>query len=264
MHELGRLDILVSGAGVHVAGPLEDMTPASIDLSLALHVRAPLLAAQAAARHLPAGGRIITIGSAVAQRVPAPALTLYATSKAALSGMTKGLARDLGDRGITVNLVVPGPTDTSMNPAGAPGADFQRMGHRARPLRHAGRHSRRRRVPGQRASTIHHRRLYRGRRRLHRVIQGPASRAGRARATSRVMPPALALPNAAFPPQRRGALGTGLIAQGTMLDSRHQRATACPRDLLARPPTRGCASPTSGRRSMSRTARASEKLTMAR
>jgi 3-oxoacyl-[acyl-carrier protein] reductase len=128
VHELGRLDILVSSAGVHVAGPLEEMTPAGIDLSLALHVRAPLLAAQAAARHLPAGGRIITIGSAVAQRVPAPALTLYATSKAALSGMTKGLARDLGNRGITVNLVVPGPTDTSMNPADAPGADFQRMG----------------------------------------------------------------------------------------------------------------------------------------
>jgi NAD(P)-dependent dehydrogenase (short-subunit alcohol dehydrogenase family) len=124
---VGRLDILVNSAGVHVAQPLGEMTAANIDYSLALHVRATLLAAQAAAAHLPAGGRIITIGSAVADRVPAPGLTLYATNKAALSGLTKGLARDLGARGITVNLVQPGPTDTAMNPAAGPAAEPQRQ-----------------------------------------------------------------------------------------------------------------------------------------
>jgi len=125
--ELGGLDILVNSAGVEVAQPLGEMTAAGIDRSLAIHVRAVLLAAQAATAHLPAGGRIITIGSAVADRVPAPGLTLYATNKAALSGLTKGLARDLGSRGITVNLVQPGPTDTAMNPAAGPAADPQRQ-----------------------------------------------------------------------------------------------------------------------------------------
>lgn len=125
--ELGRLDILVNSAGVHVAQPFGEMTAESIDHALAIYVRAVLLATQAAAQHLPKGGRVITIGSAVADRVPGPGLTLYATSKAALSGFTKGVARDLGGRGITVNLVQPGPTDTAMNPADGPGAELQRQ-----------------------------------------------------------------------------------------------------------------------------------------
>jgi NAD(P)-dependent dehydrogenase (short-subunit alcohol dehydrogenase family) len=72
------------------------------------------------------GGRIISIGSAAVERVPGPGLTLYAMSKSALIGLTKGLARDLGARGITANLINPGPVDTAMNPADAPGADEQR------------------------------------------------------------------------------------------------------------------------------------------
>lgn len=72
------------------------------------------------------GGRIISTGSCLADRVVEPGVTLYAMSKAALIGFTKGLARDLGPRGITVNIVHPGSTDTDMNPAGGPGADAQR------------------------------------------------------------------------------------------------------------------------------------------
>ncbi|MGO4836782.1 SDR family oxidoreductase, partial [Rhizobiaceae sp. 2RAB30] len=72
------------------------------------------------------GGRIVSIGSNLAVRVPGPGLSLYSLSKAALIGMTKGLARDLGSRGITVNVVHPGSTDTDMNPAGGEGADGQR------------------------------------------------------------------------------------------------------------------------------------------
>ena len=68
------------------------------------------------------GGRIITIGSIVADRMPGPGGTLYAASKSALGGLTRGLARDLGDRGITVNLVQPGPIDTERNPADGPDA----------------------------------------------------------------------------------------------------------------------------------------------
>jgi NAD(P)-dependent dehydrogenase (short-subunit alcohol dehydrogenase family) len=124
--ELGRLDILVNNAGIFPNGPLEAVTPDEIDRTLAIHVRAAFVAAQAAARHMGAGGRIVSIGSCLAERVPTPGVTLYAMSKSALTGLTKGLARDLGPRGITANLVHPGPIDTDMNPADGPGADEER------------------------------------------------------------------------------------------------------------------------------------------
>ena len=122
----GRLDILVNNAGVFHVGPLEDLGATELDRTLAVNVRAPFVASQAAARHLTDGGRIISIGSNVAERSVFPGFTLYALSKTALIGMTKGLARDLGTRGITANLVNPGATDTEMNPADGPNADMIR------------------------------------------------------------------------------------------------------------------------------------------
>ncbi len=96
-------------------------------------MRGVFLASQAAARRMGAGGRIISMGSCLADRVPGPGITLYSMSKSALVGLTKGLARDLGPRGITANLVQPGPIDTDMNPANGAGADGQRsqlaLGH---------------------------------------------------------------------------------------------------------------------------------------
>lgn len=125
--EFGRLDVLVNNAGVFPSGPVEDVTLEEVDHTIAVHVRAVFLASQAAARHLPDGsGRIIGIGSTLGERVPFAGVTLYAMSKAALGGLTRGLARDLGPRGITVNVVHPGSTDTDMNPADAADADFQR------------------------------------------------------------------------------------------------------------------------------------------
>ncbi|MGW1433343.1 SDR family NAD(P)-dependent oxidoreductase [Streptomyces sp. NPDC002431] len=118
----GRLDILVNNAAVFLVGPLADWGAAEIDRTLAVNVRAPFTAAQAAARHMGPGGRIISIGSNVADRAPFPGLALYSMSKTALAGMTRGLARELGPRGITVNLVHPGPTDTDANPADGPNA----------------------------------------------------------------------------------------------------------------------------------------------
>lgn len=123
---LGGLDILVNNAGLYRGGAIEDMTLADVDTTLAVNVRAVVLASQAAVRHLPRGGRIISIGSCLAERVTEPGVSLYAMSKAALIGWTKGLARDLGPRGITVNVVHPGSTDTDMNPAAGPMADGQR------------------------------------------------------------------------------------------------------------------------------------------
>ncbi|ULE33204.1 SDR family oxidoreductase [Mycobacterium sp. IDR2000157661] len=122
----GRLDILVNNAGIFPFGPVEEVSIEEIDRALAVHARAAFLASQAAVGHLPPGGRIVSIGSNLAERVPFPGVTLYAMSKSALIGFTKGLARDLGDRDITVNLVQPGSTDTDMNPADAPDADGQR------------------------------------------------------------------------------------------------------------------------------------------
>jgi len=123
---LGRLDILVNNAGVFPYGPPEQVTLEEIDRTLAVNVRAVFLASQAALPHLGDGGRIISIGSCLGQRVPAAGTTLYSMSKSALIGFTRGLARDLGPRGITVNLVDPGSTDTEMNPADGPAADEQR------------------------------------------------------------------------------------------------------------------------------------------
>ncbi|MCX3287606.1 SDR family oxidoreductase [Streptomyces sp. NEAU-H22] len=122
---LGGLDILVNNAGVGVLGPLGTLSLEDVDRVLDINVRGVFLASQAAAARLPEGGRIITIGSCVAQRVPGPGGTLYATSKAALTGLTKALARELGGRGITANLVLPGPIDTDMNPADGPYASGQ-------------------------------------------------------------------------------------------------------------------------------------------
>ena len=123
---LGRLDILVNNAGVFPYGPLEEVTPEEIDRSLAIHARAAFLASQAALKHMGAGGRIVSIGSSLAWRVPSAGMTLYAMSKAALIGFTKGLARDVGVRGITVNVVDPGPIDTDMNPADGEAADVEK------------------------------------------------------------------------------------------------------------------------------------------
>ncbi|MET8505262.1 SDR family oxidoreductase [Streptomyces sp. NPDC004787] len=122
---LGGLDILVNNAGVGVIAPLESLTLAEVDRVLAVNVRATFLASQAAAGRMTAGGRIVTIGTCMTQRVPGPGGTLYAMSKTALVGLTKALARELGGRGITANIVHPGPTDTDMNPADGPFAADQ-------------------------------------------------------------------------------------------------------------------------------------------
>ncbi|PRE49249.1 SDR family NAD(P)-dependent oxidoreductase [Burkholderia sp. AU12872] len=114
---LGGLDILVNNAGIFRAGTIDDLTLDDIDATLNVNVRAVIVASQAAVRHLGDGGRIVPTGSCLATRVPEAGMSLYAASKAALIGWTQGLARDLGPRGITVNIVHPGSTDTDMNPA---------------------------------------------------------------------------------------------------------------------------------------------------
>jgi 3-oxoacyl-[acyl-carrier protein] reductase len=124
--QLGRLDILVNSAGIWHDGPVETVTLEQLDETMAVNFRAPFIASRAAAIAMADGGRIISIGSNLAERVPNAGISLYSASKAALVGLTRGLARDLGPRGITVNVVHPGSTDTDMNPADGDHADEQR------------------------------------------------------------------------------------------------------------------------------------------
>nr|WP_249227829.1 3-oxoacyl-ACP reductase family protein [Kutzneria sp. CA-103260] len=138
----GRLDILVNNAGAFLLGPLEQLTLQEFEQTIAVNVRAPFVASQAAVKHMSGGGRIITIGSNMAERSVFPGFSLYSTSKTALIGLTKALGRELGPRAITVNLVNPGPTDTELNPADGANAEgiagFTALGHYADPADVAG------------------------------------------------------------------------------------------------------------------------------
>jgi 3-oxoacyl-[acyl-carrier protein] reductase len=120
---LGRLDVLVNNAGIVVVSPLDKFTLDDFDRMIAVNIRGVFVATQEAARHMVEGGRIITIGSVNADRMPFEGGGVYAMTKAAVAGLTRGLARDLGPRGITVNNVQPGPVDTDMNPASGPFAE---------------------------------------------------------------------------------------------------------------------------------------------
>ena len=123
--KLGRLDILVNNAGTAIPKPFEEATLEELDLILNLNVRGVFITTQAALKHIKEGGRIIMIGSAVGERASAPGLAPYAATKGAVKMFTQGLAREVGTRGITVNNVQPGSTDTELNPASGAWAEPQ-------------------------------------------------------------------------------------------------------------------------------------------
>jgi 3-oxoacyl-[acyl-carrier protein] reductase len=134
---LGGLDILVNNAGISMSGLAESFALQDFDRMLAINVRGVFMATQRAIPHLGTGGRIVTTGSIFADRVPRPGSAVYAMTKAALAGLTRGLARELGPRGITVNLIQPGPTATDANPDSGEFADAMRqltaVGHYGHP-----------------------------------------------------------------------------------------------------------------------------------
>jgi 3-oxoacyl-[acyl-carrier protein] reductase len=115
VRRFGHLDILVNNAGILLRGSVDAFSLADFDRMFAVNVRAVFAAVQAAVVHMGAGGRIITIGSVTADRTGFPGASVYGMTKAAVAALTRGLARDLGPRGITVNTVQPGPTETDMN-----------------------------------------------------------------------------------------------------------------------------------------------------
>lgn len=120
VRDSGPLDILVVNAGILVFGNALDQDPDAIDRLFKINVHAPYHASVEAARQMPEGGRIIIIGSVNGDRMPVPGMASYALSKSALQGLARGLARDFGPRGITINVVQPGPIDTDANPADGP------------------------------------------------------------------------------------------------------------------------------------------------
>ena len=113
----GQLDILVNNAGTAIPKPFEETTLEEMDQVIDLNLRGVFIATQAALKHLKDGGRIITIGSCVGERTMTPGLVAYSATKGAVKMFTQGLSREVGQRGITVNNVQPGPIDTDLNPA---------------------------------------------------------------------------------------------------------------------------------------------------
>lgn len=121
---LGGLDILVNNAGIAGESLFADQSAEQIQALLDVNIRGVILTTHAALPHISDGGRVISISSVLADRVPFPGVTVYSATKSALAAFVQGLAREVGSRGITVNLVKPGATDTDMNPADGRNAGF--------------------------------------------------------------------------------------------------------------------------------------------
>lgn len=124
VRDSGPLDVLVVNAGIAIFGDALEQDADAIDRLFQINVHAPYHASVEAARHMPDGGRIIVIGSVNGDRMPVPGMASYAVSKSALQGLARGLARDFGPRGITINVVQPGPIDTDANPSDGPMKDL--------------------------------------------------------------------------------------------------------------------------------------------
>jgi len=113
----GRIDVLVNNAGTAIPKTFEESTLQELDHMIDLNVRGAFVATHAALKHMNNGGRIIMIGSCVGERMMTPGLVAYSATKGAIKMFTQGLSREVGDRGITVNNIQPGPIDTDLNPA---------------------------------------------------------------------------------------------------------------------------------------------------
>ena len=123
--KFGGLDVLVNNAGTAIPKPFEQSTVAEMDTVIGINIRGVFISTQEALKHLKKGGRIINIGSCVGERDYTPGLAAYAATKGAVKMFTQGLSREVGERGITVNNVQPGPIDTDLNPAAGDWAEPQ-------------------------------------------------------------------------------------------------------------------------------------------
>lgn len=136
IQSFGGIDILVNNAGITSLKPYDQFTLEEFDQLVAVNLKAVFVAVQAAAPQMKPGGRVINIGSVAAEFNPFPGNSLYVSTKAAVAGLTRALARDLAPQGITVNNIQPGMIDTDMNPENglyASGAQMIPLGRYGKP-----------------------------------------------------------------------------------------------------------------------------------
>ncbi len=141
VESIGGLDVLVNNAGTAIPKRFEEATLEELNRLIDINIRGVFIATQAALKHMKNGGRIIMIGSCVGERVMTPGLVPYSATKGAVKMFTQGLAREVGDRSITVNNVQPGPIDTDLesrsrrlgdSPEGRDSSESLRNGERNR------------------------------------------------------------------------------------------------------------------------------------
>ncbi len=140
--DFGKLDILVNNAGVYSLGVIGNLAAEEYQRVMRINVDAVIAITNAAVKVMKAGSRIINISSVLGERASAPGMSVYNASKFAVTGFSRSWAKDLGEKGILVNAVQPGPVDTEMNPADGEHAEFQRsltaLGRYGRPEEIAG------------------------------------------------------------------------------------------------------------------------------
>jgi 3-oxoacyl-[acyl-carrier protein] reductase len=110
----GRLDVLVNNAAIARVGMIFDYSLEDLDEMIAVNIKGLFVATQEALRHMREGGRIINIGSVSSDYMPLAGSAVYSLTKGAVASLTRGLARDLGPRGITINNVQPGRIETDL------------------------------------------------------------------------------------------------------------------------------------------------------
>ena len=114
---LGKLDVLVNNAGTAIPKKFEDTTLEELDLVININLRGVFITTQAALKHMNDGGRIVTIGSCVGERMLTPGLVTLLRNQRRNPDVYARVVAGGGDRGITVNNIQPGPIDTELNPA---------------------------------------------------------------------------------------------------------------------------------------------------
>ncbi|MBV8229822.1 MAG: SDR family oxidoreductase [Planctomycetaceae bacterium] len=130
IRHLGRLDILVNNAGVMFNKPLAEVTEEEFDRIFAVNVKGTFFTCQQAARRMAEGGRMINLSSSTTALM-LPTYAAYVATKGAVEQLSHVLAKELGPRGITVNVVSPGPTDTELFGQGKTEQDKQRFAQMA-------------------------------------------------------------------------------------------------------------------------------------
>jgi 3-oxoacyl-[acyl-carrier protein] reductase len=127
LKDFGKLDILVNNAGVFLGGKIGDIKAADYERVRRINVDAVFALTNAAVKKMKAGGRIINISSVLGERAAGPDMGVYNATKFAVTGFSRSWAKDLGEKGILVNAVQPGPIDTELNPESGESAEYQKV-----------------------------------------------------------------------------------------------------------------------------------------